>query len=348
MLTMVSLFSLLFIECKHPLTVTGQLVWTANFVRYNIADVQVVLRSEDKKEVHRTTADSNGKFSVKFDDNPGKIDVTVTFKNKYSIFLKECYVEGGLKSLNKSLGPFSSAPKGIVTVDFGKHGEAIIWNTLLNSASKLKESNVVVRSLAKACANAPRTLYKPSTGIINVAYAQQDNQDAISHEYGHFIMDSFIPGKLSSGCSFSHQMGVETSKICAFVEGWADFFALYINNAKTNPNPMFLGRYMEPYDSQVINDNGLLDEGRVAACFWDLYDTHNDYNDSSNPYMGYPMVFKDENRYSTVSMSDMITALTKTNNLTFPDFRVNLNSVLNSDQSYFASAIYAYNYVSAD
>jgi hypothetical protein len=113
--------------------------------------------------------------------------------------------------------------------------------------------------------------------------------DTVLHEMGHAVMwyayDQSMPLScpeyVISGC-YNHQTQVSTSTKCAWMEGWANFWSMAVQN-----HTSLWGYNLEnPTWGTSGWDNGDTVEGRVAGTLWDIYDSNNDgfdiYSDGFN------------------------------------------------------------------
>ena len=89
----------------------------------------------------------------------------------------------------------------------------------------------------------------------------------------------------TSQCNTKHYIGVAVDPVCAFIEGWADFFAVAALNTDTFSYRTGDSKNLELYKSTGISpSNQLSDEGRVAAAMLDVYDSHNDFGYGNSSY----------------------------------------------------------------
>lgn len=153
----------------------------------------------------------------------------------------------------------------------------------------------------------PANLWNKDEETLEIMRADAGYQEIVLHEYGHAVMQKASYKRIEvMGCN-PHGPKRMTSPSCAWVEGWADFFVLYVRYPPSTPDPEFFKSIdAEDYSSPITGANGYLDEGRVMAGLWDLYDTHND--DDTLPEYGQPD-YSDQNKSSPVSMSTMLEAM---------------------------------------
>jgi len=98
--------------------------------------------------------------------------------------------------------------------------------------------------------------------------------DIILHEYAHHVMYNlygYLPPALPE-----HYINETSDASTAWVEGWADFFPLAVQN-----DPDLTGWNLEtPHECSPGWDDGDEVEGRVAGALWDIYDSTNDGYDT--------------------------------------------------------------------
>ena len=98
--------------------------------------------------------------------------------------------------------------------------------------------------------------------------------DIILHEYTHHVMYSlygYLPPALEE-----HYINETSDASTAWVEGWADFFPLAVQN-----DPDFWGWNLEtPHWCSAGWDDGDEVEGRVAGALWDIFDSDDDGYDT--------------------------------------------------------------------
>jgi hypothetical protein len=94
--------------------------------------------------------------------------------------------------------------------------------------------------------------------------------DVILHEYGHYVMYTlygYMPTP-PGGPPPEHYINETSNNVTAWVEGWANFFPLVVQN-----DPDLLGWNLEtPYWCSPNWDDGDEVEGRVAGALWDIFD----------------------------------------------------------------------------
>ncbi|MCM2322145.1 MAG: hypothetical protein NDJ90_02680 [Oligoflexia bacterium] len=110
--------------------------------------------------------------------------------------------------------------------------------------------------------------------------------DIVSHEFGHAIYDQAKLGKLGTG---SHHIdGCYTADL-ALAEGWASFFAAWLNLDPNDPDPKFefMAPRLAPIQIEHIPQQvclGETNEWRVAGFFWDLLDRNDDGEDAETSF----------------------------------------------------------------
>jgi hypothetical protein len=100
----------------------------------------------------------------------------------------------------------------------------------------------------------------------------------VAHELGHGIYDLAGIGVFGGG---PHKIDECNSKALALSEGWASYFAGWVNVDLADPDARF--EYMVPRRAPIQFENipadvckGESNEWRVIGFFWDLIDLHRD------------------------------------------------------------------------
>ena len=116
--------------------------------------------------------------------------------------------------------------------------------------------------------------------------------DVVSHEFGHAIYDQAGIGVFGGGQHFIDQCYTDAMAVS---EGWASFFAGWLNLGLSDPDAKF--EYMVPRRAPIRFENIPQDvcgkstnEWRVIGFFWDLVDTHYDGEDLAESF---PRLWKD-------------------------------------------------------
>ena len=124
-----------------------------------------------------------------------------------------------------------------------------------------------------------------SGGSVNLT--RGDHWDVVSHELGHAIYDQAGIGTFGGG---QHYMDQCYSEAMALSEGWASFFAGWLNLEPSDPDAKF--EYMVPRRAPIRFETVPADvcgkstnEWRVISWFWDLIDTHQDGEQESESFL---------------------------------------------------------------
>ena len=110
--------------------------------------------------------------------------------------------------------------------------------------------------------------------------------DVVSHEFGHAIYDQARIGVFGGG---QHYIDQCYSEAMAISEGWASFFAGWLNLELSDPDAKF--EFMVPRRAPIRFETIPADvcgkstnEWRVIGFFWDLVDTHEDQETLSESF----------------------------------------------------------------
>jgi uncharacterized repeat protein (TIGR01451 family) len=108
-------------------------------------------------------------------------------------------------------------------------------------------------------------------GNVEITQTGADYQDVVLHEMGHNIMydSGYQPSNIN--CPPQHTAQSLSNSICAWVEGWADFYALAVTNKSVFTNVNSLD-FETPTWGTSGWANGDTVEGRIAGALWDIHD----------------------------------------------------------------------------
>ncbi len=119
---------------------------------------------------------------------------------------------------------------------------------------------------------------------VNLTFGYQ--WDVVSHEMGHAIYDRGHLGVFGGG---EHYIDRCNSDALSISEGWASFYAAWLNESLSDPDPHF--QYMVPRRAPIQIENIPADvcgkttnEWRVTGFLWDLVDQHDDGESLSIPF----------------------------------------------------------------
>jgi hypothetical protein len=128
----------------------------------------------------------------------------------------------------------------------------------------------------------PGVVVSPPTynGTVNLSFDTPDNRSAVVHEIGHFVMNSAYGdtdfNTIEDCLNGSHAPDLNTTKGCAWTEGFADWFSISVYNdpnfTQSNGIPV---NFEEPTYGNGWSYGDVL-EGRVAAALLDLSDSANE------------------------------------------------------------------------
>lgn len=135
----------------------------------------------------------------------------------------------------------------------------------------------------------------PSVNGVFILSNHANLPDTVVHELGHAYMYNFMGGNWfwTSGqwgdliACLQHSPFQESNQLCAWMEGWADFYALVVNNDPCRDYAAgSCGTNSVNFETPTWGDNrpeGDQVEGRITGALWDIYDTPNDGFDRT-PY----------------------------------------------------------------
>jgi hypothetical protein len=110
--------------------------------------------------------------------------------------------------------------------------------------------------------------YSPVFDAIKIDMSSPYLKEAVLHEYGHSVMDGLYEDNMpqtESECSTGHAPGDSIGPGCAWVEGWAEFFSMWVVYGDTVAGTFDL-------ETPSGSISGSDDEGAVAASLLDIWD----------------------------------------------------------------------------
>ena len=121
-------------------------------------------------------------------------------------------------------------------------------------------------------------------GHVQLAFdAAEDGPDMVLHEMGHNVMWNVYDGywpipcwRYGLGYCIEHYIPLASGDKCAWTEGWADFWAIYV---KGSPYLFAYNLETPTWGTPDYWEEGDDVEGRVAGALWDIYDSPADYWD---------------------------------------------------------------------
>ncbi|WP_426749901.1 Nif11-like leader peptide family natural product precursor [Myxococcus sp. Y35] len=244
------------------------------------ADVTVVLGTS----VYVTNA--QGQFTLKKSDSPAP-NITLRLANE------------GIRAFTVETGSTIISPQLVATRGTGTQltyvgtppspGEVLDWQKWRSLFSQVSRAAAYLKAQAP-----PGVTIRPVGLVVSSGgqkyVPQEDNlriavpegkvvslpDTVVFHEYGHKAMVEMY-GKfdhlLGSACGKNNGIGYAVDPTCAFVEGWAHFFAMAALNI-TRFGDRWGGS--EDLENYPANKRSLSDEGRVAAALLDVYDNRDD------------------------------------------------------------------------
>jgi hypothetical protein len=295
--------------CPSPITIAFKVTWqTKDGSELPIANMNVIVQSQDGEQTFTLRTTDTGQGAVTFNDNPGIVTVIVEPTNLQVAFYPVC-PPNKVSVYVARVGPFAQPPIGVVNVSLGRHPAAGAWAALNSSAARLAAAGLVMPKTNVCFSQTGEgNAWLPGAGYLRLNESDSSFVDIVNHEYGHAVMQAAAGQKVTTQNCNPHGMKRPLpSASCAWVEGWADFFAIFARYSLNDPNPIiFGGDSMEAYSSPVTGKDGYADEGRVAAALWDLIDTHDDASD--DPQYG-QKGYRDANATTPFRMSWMLQSM---------------------------------------
>lgn len=287
-----------------PVTIKTQIVFSGTYFpnTFPASMVTVHLSSANAGTVD-TMTDFDGNLSATFPSDPGTVQYIITLNNSAFTFTNSNDCDAPPINLQ---GSISNVPPAQFRIDLSRWVDAAIWREL-NKVNKVAVEDLGRNmQFIKVC-YAVGHAYNPTKQTLQINPSTPFLTDTVYHEYGHAIMQQAVGSKYNNVDCQRHQIRIVESPSCAWVEGWANFYAvrtdLYYYPGNT---PSFQTNSVELYTSPVIGLEGYKDEGRVAAALWDIYDQTNDA--SIDPSYG-NNPDSDANVGDTIEVSTMLIAM---------------------------------------
>lgn len=257
-----------------------------NYTSLAFASVEVHNESGGGEFLGRCYTDMNGNFTFgPIDSSPNGINVScnvytmtdaVTLYNGdpspsvYSYTIPDILIPAGQ---NKSMSDQYYDVSGGFTVfsyDTGlNRGWYYIFNTTGRDITGAKAYYPVDDPNAPCYYNATRKIVFP---IGTYHYT-----DTILHEYAHYVMHCLYGLNYWPSGYIDYDVDKASNNITAWIEGWAFYFPLAVDNNGTYYGS---GGNLWDFENKNWNTSGWDDGddvvGRVAGVFWDIYDSHND------------------------------------------------------------------------
>lgn len=152
-----------------------------------------------------------------------------------------------------------------------------VWNKV--GSSQTPQETAGPSTVFWAIDSTNGTYYMPG-GQIYLKGQDRFSSDVAIHEYGHNVMYNIYQVLPFNDCPAQHYVQLVSAPNCAWMEGWADFLPLAVNNDPVFswPDGAFLN--IESQNAGTPNwDDGDRVEGRVAGALWDIYDSNNEGSD---------------------------------------------------------------------
>lgn len=124
----------------------------------------------------------------------------------------------------------------------------------------------------------------------HIARNHAHQYDVVTHETGHILMQAH--SAIPAGSGGRHRIDMAYTRQLAWAEGWATFYAACVLFGRGDAEarmPFFAGGVSVEH-VPVNFAEGDMNEMRVAAALWDLYDTHADGGDAVA--LGFGEIFK--------------------------------------------------------
>lgn len=339
------------------LVLSGTIATRFNGVTVPMANVEVQVWDSDTISpddlLGTTTTDENGKYSIRVenDDGPlgGGVDVYLYISSKITNLAELQLMSDG----EGGYMPFYYAWRSqtvdditapTYTMDFAITNQpqaAAVWTGVsrgFHLAAQAGHSMSYVEVRYPGLVQG--TFFRP--GIINID-SENNSPEIAGHEYGHAVMYAAygsIPGE-----GGVHMFCDTASTGLAWSEGFATYYGLVsgLGNGTLHWSVGDQGKSIELYSCSLRDIS--IDEGRVAAALWDLYDSANDSN-GGNEDLGRNGYSDSNSGAQVVPFATLVGTLWVSHQQTVQDYWTNLKTQLNSTQLAPSVQIMNYNYFS--
>jgi hypothetical protein len=310
------------------------------------------------------TTDQYGNYNVTFtnDDGPlgNGVDVYLYITSKYAninmiMIVQDVIAGGGLESFNYTWrSPTQDdliGPTVVMNFQITEYEHAAaVW--MGASRARYLVAQLTSKSIAYVEIRYPGTstgvVYNPTANVINIDPNMADAPEVVGHEYAHAVMDQAYGANPGEGGA--HVLCSTASPGLAWSEGFATAFGLVVGHWGSDWGGggifhFFVGDTGESFEWYSCTLRSItIDEGRVAAALWDLYDASND--SSSDPDLGVAG-FGDYNRAETlVSIQTLLAPLWSGPQADVTAYWPSLKATLTPAQTATSNSIMAYNYYS--
>ncbi|MFJ3667306.1 hypothetical protein ACIPSE_12700 [Streptomyces sp. NPDC090106] len=257
-------------------------------VRHNGMNTQVQVRDLLTGALIAGLTDSNGRFDICFTASQFT-QLYITFKAENA----QWRVQNGSDVYNWST-PVRANPVAGSTVNFATQfpGDGVrgnraahvfdigndAWVGVPHTNGCWDPKDTTCRQLRFEWSNAGADgvdFYDQAANVVHLFPRTPDAPMEVMHEVGHALMDDVYNDAFPStvGCPSPHFPAQASTTVCAWIEGWADFFSLAMNHTSEYRFLNGTSTDFEPpsWGSSSVAE-GDVTEQRVAGALWDVID----------------------------------------------------------------------------
>jgi hypothetical protein len=345
------------LAANAQLYLTGKITTTFNGTTVPMANVPVEIWDSDTISpddlLGTTTTDANGAYSitVQNDDGPfgGGVDIYLYLSSKTSNLGELQLIpdgEGGYIPFYYAWrsSTYDDITSPTYTINFNITDQApaaSVWTGVKRGTTLLQQAGrnptyVEVRYPGFGSG----TYFRPGSGLINID--PQNNAPWVAgHEYGHaamYLAYGSIPGE-----GGVHAFCDTATQGLAWSEGFATYYGMVaaVSDGTIHWTVGDAGMSIERYYCALRDMR--IDEGRVAAGLWDLYDSTND-NNGGDPNYGQSGYSDSNSGAQLVPFNTLVNTLWVSNQPGVSQYWTNLKAALNATQLAPSVQIMNYNY----
>ena len=234
------------------------------------AQVHVTCLNDNYEPVSTATVgtDSNGSFS--FSCATGIYDAAIVLRTRISDVMNPDRSSGGVVYFNESAGSY---PTLTANNRYAAHIHILLNRYVPVAEQRFNRSRNLIPVLVHPTDDTFGVFYDRANDTIKENYTTAFGEwgtFVTMHEYGHAYHARAIEPSTTYNCNGQHSLDAEINVNCAFVEGFADFFGVWIAGDRLTDTPF--SDWNIENQTYYSGKDGAKVEGAVAGFFYDLVD----------------------------------------------------------------------------